>query len=224
MAEKPISFNSEMVRAILDDRKTQTRRVCKDQTATKYEWLENCEIYPLTLGEGYTGWGKDCGFSFLVPTKCPYGKVGDLLWVKETNFLYGHWIKNGKTKTGKQAYKFMPEKSTKNMHFGARYLDNPPVEICTKKNELGWFKRPSIFMAKIHTRTWVEKTGIRVERVQDITNGDIQAEGAAEFGCVTHRLNFETLWNSINEKRGHGWDVNPWCWCISFKKVKNNCN
>jgi hypothetical protein len=250
--EKPIIFQGDMVRAILDGRKTQTRRVIK---LPRFVKEHDSEIAVWSLGKKPTSWESN-EFAFMdyawpietYPTyvKCPYGKVGDKLWLRETHYLYGHWVKNGKTKTGKQAYKFVAKKSTDACYFGARYLDNPPIKICTKKNEAGWFKCPSIFMKKEDARTWVEKTGVRVERIQDITEVDAKAEGVQElcrFGvwgweyygdvspaklksircstiCKTARRSFHGLWDSINKKRGFGWDKNPWVWVIEFKVIK----
>ena len=85
--EKPIIFNAEMVRAILDGQKFMTRRICKDQTAKEYMWVEATPMFP-TDEKLYTGWAKDCGFDYLLPVKCPQGKAGDHLWVRET-FITG---------------------------------------------------------------------------------------------------------------------------------------
>lgn len=100
-------------------------------------------------------------------------------------------------------------------------------------------KTSSMFMYKSLARTWFEVTGVKVERVQDISDADCIAEGVEEVGSRHYRnynypcpdqnyyagvlsakVSFETLWDSINKKRGYGWEVNPWVWCISFERTK----
>jgi len=181
---KPILFNSEMVRAILDGRKTQTRRIVKPQ--------------PEEILQG--DWSE----------LCPYGKVGDRLWVRET-FKY---MNLEHTKVG---YKASIDETCNDGAFIR--LGN-------------W--RPSIHMPKWAARIFLEITNIRVERVQDITSHDCIAEGlpvpmvcdATEYRDQTHlNLNksherikeyFQKLWDSINKKRGYGWEDNPWVWVIEF--------
>lgn len=195
--DKPILFNAEMVRAILDGRKTQTRRVVKPQPWYEknywfYEYKKGCSHY---IGDVFPT--EHWALENMLPY-CPYGQVGDRLWVKEDIFIHCSFA--GKTQISYQA-----------TNDSYRMFD---FEIEHKRSF-----RAALFMSKKFARIFLEVTDIRVERVQDISNEDIRAEGAAEFGCTTHRLNFQTLWDSINKKRGFGWDVNPWVWCIEFKKV-----
>lgn len=88
--------------------------------------------------------------------------------------------------------------------------------------------RPSIHMQKWACRIWLEVTGVRVERVQAITEDDARAEGLDSFHptwhegfCESYREQFATLWDSLNAKRGYGWDTNPWVWVIDFKVVND---
>ncbi len=198
--DRPIIFNSEMVRAILDGRKTQTRRVIKPQPN-----------YQKRFGQPESEVNAD-----IAKRKCPYGKVGDRLWVQETLYrVVPAWI--GKYKAD-----------------GKTVGGDLPLVYPWKCKVLS-----GRFMPKSCARIWLEITKIRVERVQDISEEDAKAEGVEpqeikhlreiaetipDSSYCPHKLTFSELWDSINEKRGYGWDVNPWCWCISFKKVKNNCN
>ena len=236
MTERPILFNTEMVKAIFEGRKTQTRRVIKPQ--------------PKTYHNNSLLWSKDVKQSFLDVLKfdlpiiwqngrtirrwadklCPYGKKGDLLWVKETHFVYGAWVKNGLTKKGKQKYKFKP--SPKKIVY---FIDTLPnnIKILTSKHSVGYFKRPSIFMPKKYARTWLKIKDIRVEKVQDINDIDSLAEGIGwDDFCPKECSNgyypgafdrpseaFEYLWDSINFKRGCGWDKNPYVWVVEFERV-----
>lgn len=164
MTERPILFSGPMVRAILDGRKTQTRRVAKDRDKP-----------------------------------CKYGIAGDRLWVRET------W----------QSAAAMGVCHASDDYFVYRATD-PDWETCE-----GWQWRPSIFMPRKASRITLEITDVRAERLQDITNKDARAEGLAR-GTVYPRMWFEDLWDSINAKRGFGWDVNPFVWVITFKKVGSN--
>jgi len=226
--ERPILFTSEMVRAVLEGRKTQTRRVCKDQTATGYEWLENCEMYPSTLGETYTGWAKNCGHSFLLPTKCPYGGVGDRLWVRETHYRYGKWVKNGISKTGRQKWRF------KGSLTKIRYIDEG-VRGRIRKNiyrKEGWYKRPSIFMPKWAARIWLEITNIRVEKLQNMRFSDWLADFCPNtnqqnkalqtfIGMQNQKEMSQEFWDTINAKHGYSWESNPYVWVIEFKQIRS---
>ena len=87
MKARSILLNGPMVRATINGLKTQTRRVCKDQTASNYTHKTDWPVFP-DGSNRYTGWTKDCGHAFLLPTKCHYGNPGDLLWVRETFSLW----------------------------------------------------------------------------------------------------------------------------------------
>ncbi len=78
--------------------------------------------------------------------------------------------------------------------------------------------KPSIHMPKRYARIWLEVTGVRVQRLQDMTCADAGKEGLG-FGSTAYR-NFQELWDTLNAKRGHGWDTNPFVWVITFRKAK----
>ncbi len=170
MNEKPILFSTPMVRAILLGKKTQTRRVIN---------LKNEHGLPLH-------------YSRIVDRPCPYGKVGDRLWVRET------WLKDG------EVYLYKAD-------FGKGILSS--------SWEGHW--KPSIHMPKVACRIRLEIVNVRVERLQDISHEDAVAEGCQkEDGRSWGRLGFSQLWDQINKDRGFGWDVNPWVWVLDFKRVE----
>lgn len=217
MKERPILFSAPMVRAILDGSKTQTRRIGKIQCP---EWtelgvehvthatngLEAVATYAAFPNRGTARWGI-CA--------CPYGVAGDRLWVKETHWRYGRWVKNGKTKSGRQAWTFKPAAKEDTV----LYVHGPKP----RRTELGWHKRPSIFMPRWASRITLEITKVRVERLKDISADDAKAEGVDDAWLVAHHLSSDRvngychLWDSI-----HGncaWDKNPWVWVLEFKKA-----
>ena len=101
-----------------------------------------------------------------------------------------------------------------------RRVDRADVPAGDERLSRGW--RPSIHMPRWASRITLEVTGVRVERVCDITSNDARCEGVdAEPGDVLRA--FERLWNGINADRGFGWAVNPWVWCVSFKRLALGC-
>jgi hypothetical protein len=202
--EKPILFNTEMVKAVLSGRKTQTRRVIKPQPPSKTSNgtpFDSFQETTLPVSEGYdlTAYMDNP----LYIGKCPYGQVGDRLWVRET------W-QSDKDKT-KFIYK----------------ADYSEFFTCDNDILFGW--KPSIHMLRRASRINLEIVDIGIERVQDIDDEDSIKEGAlflndpsssAIWGRGFGRACFRTLWESINEKRGYGWDVNPWVWVVEFKVIK----
>jgi hypothetical protein len=213
MNEKPIIFSGEMVRAILDGRKTQTRRVIKPQPPAGTFWDGNSNLfcYPdSTIG---------------IMRNCPYGAPGDLLWVRET------WA------SVKELDNIKPKEllgSNNTLPLWYRADNHPRFEDegiyfadCGK-----W--RPSIFMPRWASRITLRVTDVRVERVQDIDKKSAIAEGIQwreafpEGYTVGHDydiraydavISFKKLWDRINGKRGYGWDVNPWVWVVEFELV-----
>lgn len=179
-----------MVRAILDGRKTQTRRVVKKIPCACGVW-DPTETPAIDerghYMEGHSGvWWCECCLSD--PIKCPYGKPGDRLWVRET---WGRLDINGTVEY--------------------RADENP-------KSVGVW--RPSIHMPRWASRITLEITGIRVERLQDISEDDARAEGVTAIplpgGKRCYVAEFSNLWESIN---GDGsWNLNPWVWVVEFRK------
>jgi hypothetical protein len=191
--EKPIIFSKPMVQAILDGIKTQTRRVI--DLHPPYTYVEE----NWATGEYYKAFSMDeYGDYHNLP--CPKGNVGDILWVKETyrtDARYDHM------------------KPTDIPH-------NAPIEYFTDiQFHIGKI-RPSIFMCRWMSRITLEITGVRVERVQDITEDDTTAEGMWKDPCdqyaPTNKAQFMTLWDEINGKK-HPWESNPYVWVINFKVV-----
>ncbi len=183
--ERPILFSGPMVRAILEGRKTQTRRVAK------------------FTGGGHVRLGKrrwHPGDPEAV-LACPYGQPGARLWVRET---WQH--ENG---------------SCENHKCGQ------PTHIYYKATEVypeSMIWRPSTFMPRWASRIDLEIEGVRVERLQEINDADIRSEGVTAEPLRwraerARRAIFPQLWDSLNAKRGFGWDKNPWVWVVEFRKV-----
>ncbi len=226
MTDKPIIFNGAMVRAILDGRKTMTRRVLKPQPKT------NCALVGL-YAPGLTAVFEDISFNALPDHKVriPF-TPGTRLWVRETHFAFGHWITTDiLTKTGKPKRKFIRRRdSIVVFEKPSCGIDPPNVD-----DVMGWYRRPSIFLERDDSRLTLTVTDVRVQRVQEISSADIRAEG-----CITEEWDrllesvpvgtphenerdvFRSLWDSINEKRGFGWEANPWVACYSFEVGNHN--
>ena len=197
MKERPILFSGDMVRAILDGRKTQTRRAVKLIPQDKRTIL--CS-FSNEKGAIFND-GRGLSVSTFVPIKCPYGQPGDRLWVREG------W---GYIGTGE--------------NFKLVYKATVPPGLFTDRNAI-WKK--TLFMPRWASRITLEITGVRVERVQDISDGDISEEGISplpkELGynkILSSRTNFRNKWDSLYDKRGYSWDDNPWVWVIEFRASK----
>ena len=192
---KPIIFSTPMERAILEGRKTQTRRVIKIDDAPE-NWKISIAGTSIVRTEPYD-------------VKLPRYAAGDILWVRET------WAKR--------------------IHSDNRYYykaDNNLGAIFNREDDK-W--RSPIFMPREAARIFLQVTNVRVERLQDITEEDAIAEGL-NIGTVdnekyaknnAYRLladnlpvaMFADLWDSLNAKRGYGWEKNPWVWVIEFEKI-----
>jgi hypothetical protein len=229
--EIPILFSAPMVRAILGGRKTMTRRIVKPQP---HERCNNASV----------GIDNVVRFSFIDiemnpvsnvewDVRCPYGKPGDLLWVRET--IARSEIHN--PVTGK----------IEDVYGGSYVADGAPI-LSNNGYDLVWeYKRnkvPSIHMPKAAARIWLEVFSVKVERLQDISEEDAIAEGIMTYTDTTGRrfkdytanasgyghpdhdyptvgvavASFRTLWDKINGPES--WEANPFVWVIEFKRVK----
>lgn len=194
--ERPIIFSGPMVRAILADRKSQTRRVVKPQPIDFYV----ASYEPMTLIDAVPGELMARRIMF------PYGIPGDRLWVRET------W-----THTGEGVWSPRDAAAAGGGRVLYRATDEAPCKGC-------WF--PSIHMPRWASRITLEIVAVRVERVQEISGDDAFAEGVVDdirlsieawnARAVAH---FRNLWNDLNAKRGFGWDANPWVWVVEFKRI-----
>ena len=208
MAIKPILFNTEMVRAILDGRKNCTRRLVKSQPDEKH-------TYPLGFVTDSTerkevgcfGFGIDEYGGSIQYAKPPY-HTGDILYIRETWHKYTKRVGKGGS-----------------CHLEEFYGYKASVANSEDANE-PW--KPSIHMPKEAARIWLKVTDVRVERLQEITVDGIRNEGlssmAVHAGDMEIALKeWENLWNSTIKKANldcFGWDANPYVWVIEFERCE----
>ena len=217
MKETGIMMSGNHPKLVMDGIKTQTRRVITHQPPPYCDSVER-----LSTGAWNFYKESDPNFHAYLKGQCPYGQVGDRLWVRETHYKFGRWQKNGWTKTGKQAWTFVATTDQ------VRYMDNLPEKLwagwtreqLSSKAYSDWVKRPAIFMSRRDSRITLEITEVRVGRVQEINPSDILAEGYDPFGILSGAFWFKELWDSLNAKRGFGWSSNCFVWVLSFKEVK----
>ena len=190
MPIKPILFNTEMVRAILDGRKDATRRIVKGFIPNDAVWGYTAftpKGYISCRGTFADGYGEKF---FKLPCES-----GDILYVRET------W-----------------KEAPKGYYYYEDWQKDDIADV-TKWN-------PSIHMPKEAARIWLKVTDVRVERLQEITEVQAQAEGCNSgllTGACTARGQFEDLWNSTIKKSDidrYGWDANPWVWVIEFERCE----
>ena len=180
MKERPILFNDAMVRAILDGRKTQTRR----------------------------------------PVKPAYvnGQPGDRLWVRETFYAWGRWERQFSAKKNRDEWHFadMTLESGKQYRYAVGHCgDNGPRQRGSVTPQ--WWKRPAIHMPRWASRITLEVTGVRVERLQDISSADCWAEGIQHSPDVDPYHEFADLWSSVYG--AESWEANPWVWVVEFRRL-----
>ncbi|EIF6083277.1 hypothetical protein H7380_001302 [Salmonella enterica] len=206
MKELGMIFNAEMVRAILDGRKTQTRRVLATyQDAVKFcpEWDVNGKQIFIVLGEkDHTGMNP-----VITAIPCPFGQPGDRVWVRETFRVHSR-----ATDVATLVYRASVRNSwTEQTH-------RVPVAVCNKPaTPEKW--TPSIHMPRWASRITLEITGVRVERLNSITESDAEAEGVTDTGFGDLLVDgYRYLWKSIYGEES--WAANPWVWVIEFKRVE----
>lgn len=218
-AEHGLLMYPHEVRAVLDDRQIRFTRVIKPQPVTKdKEFQERPEI--ISDGTLYFS-------SLYLNIKCPYGKVGDKLWVRESwRCTGGGSLRNIIYRAeGDSAMSFcgIDDGRSGILHVPESHWAEWDRLVYKTNKSCNW--RSPIHMYKWVARLWLEVTGVRVERVQDITHGDMRREGIEGTPCgpglqdYSYEKEFAELWDSINKKRGYGWDKNPWVWVIEFRRI-----
>lgn len=213
MKDRPILFSGPMVRAIIDGRKTQTRRIVKPQPPDRWNRV--------LFVKGVAQWMYQIPACDHHDVKCPYGKPGDRLWVRESLIL-----KHADTPIEQWCYK----------------ADEAPIHIlgidnvrCSQMVVWAHHKEgtscSAIHMPRWASRITLEIADIRVQRVQEISEEDARAEGIAGNGyadlrpdgelrdgpSIKYRADFHDLWNSINGPES--WNANVWVWAISFQRL-----
>ena len=238
MKEHQILFNAQMVRAILDGRKTQTRRLVKQSSGP--HTIEQVIATPDSLDA-------------FIRHRCRYGQPGDRLWVRES-WRIGAWDED----SGCVAIDYMadgycrkewikPTNDPRGEIFARLWLQsaNDARKVYGELDQYDWQAgespcrwRPSIHMPRWASRILLEIVSVRVERLQAISDADAQAEGVERVvigegwrrycddeivgvpPCATARDSYGTLWQQIN---GPGsWDANPWVWVIEFRRIDDN--
>lgn len=214
MKERPILLSAPMVQAILDGRKTQTRRV-KGLDHVNTAWNRTAIEKADCRGGLWHFWdGHEGSSSFAAfVAKCPYGQPGDRLWVKETFRMWDHSIDAVEVEysaDGIFQYVEMEHRQKRELK-GLHKRDNKGKKLT----------HPSIFMPRWASRITLEITAVRVERLQEISEDDAKAEGVSPSLPVADERwvnSYHLLWDSINAKT-HPWRSNPFVWVISFRKV-----
>ena len=209
MKQRPILFSTPMVQAILAGRKTMTRRIVKHEIDSR--GLRATDV-PF---EDFHG--KE--------VKCPYGKIGDVLWVRET---WARAIGSEELTTSEKA-------TAVEISLERFIVFKADSKEETHPEHPEWGKKlwkPSIHMPKDAARIWLRITGVRVERLWDISEQDAKAEGVFKTNAVNEwyymenvyntdspLIAFERLWQSINGEQS--WTDNPWVWVVEFERIEN---
>lgn len=220
MAIKPILFNTEMVRAILDGRKTCTRRICKDANECTVPDMEFYNADRRTYAVHNFADKEHTEQLSIAERTCPICP-GDILYVRETWHKYTKRIGKGESCRLAEFYGYKASVAN------------------SEDAEEPW--HPSIHMPKEATRIWLKVTDVRVERLQDITPKGAESEGVGnlfyddigygeknygtevdpEYGITKEQ--FAWLWESTIKKSNidrYGWDANPWVWVIEFERCE----
>lgn len=223
MTERGILFSAPMVRALLDGSKTQTRRAVKLPVEYDAAWRGGWKIVHSKVTQTVEMFnelrGRPLGCDVAI---CPYGQPGDRLWVRET------WADLEQITDGCFARQAIYRADD------IEQYGNEDEFVDVTSPDMRW--RPSIHMPRWASRILLEITGVRVERLHDISDQDAIAEGISRVGpgwerwhpdpadtehtgsTQDPRLSYRGLWESIN---GAGsWDANPWVWVVEFKRVR----
>lgn len=244
MKERPILMSAPMVRAILEGRKSQTRRVVKPEPPPQP--APNCHplhkaIHPEPYLDAYCGgkkteknprgmgvewcWWQVDDRQCLPAFRCPYGIPGDRLWVREAHaILPATAYRGSREEDGSQ----IPHRESGDGYYWSIYRE-------------GWSRSaprwsPSIHMPRWASRLTLEIKSVRVERLQEISEEDARAEGISDGGCLScgesepcgcadpepsARDTFAYLWHERYGDSDKGWHSNPWVWVIQFERIED---
>lgn len=214
MKERPILFSGPMVRAIVTGQKTVTRRAVKEWQQPSLQedgtWFATAQRHQ-RWGFGVSGDDPEsCAAELASSGVCPYGRRGDRLWLREA------WAQINVAQAPGESWVVYRE--------------------CDNRTDYGGPWKPSIHMPRWASRILLEITDVRVERLQDISDEQAEAEGIE--GCIpscpgsydehgnpecdcmnlTYEQSFQALWESINGRKS--WDANPWVWVVEFKRIE----
>ena len=229
MTDRPIIFSAPMIRALLDGRKTMTRRVLKDQPG------DLDRPFMMDDGSWHVADSQGCHMS---PLDVRWRR-GDRLWVRETYYQFGHWepVDTKRTRTGRLKWCFVADRP--DVLFEPP--EGEPVRLGRHHRDPAtpaWHKRLARFMPRAFSRLTLIVENVRVERLQEISEADAIAEGikrnhhgngdqwcdyplgSSAAGWTDPRDSFESLWRSL-----HGpdaWAANPWVCAISFRTINAN--
>ncbi|WLH92801.1 hypothetical protein PSH87_12885 [Pseudomonas sp. FP453] len=204
--ERPILFSGAMVRAILSGQKTVTRRLVKGNQipsrsksdSPEHQWIAVVQDHPRWGFAAFGATEQECAAELAMYGGCPYGRRGDRLWVREA------WAEINVAQAPGESWVVYRE--------------------CDNRTDYGGPWKPSIHMRHRDSRILLEITGVRVERLQDISEEQAQAEGIGVQATESFRaagversagFAFRDLWAST----GGDWDANPWVWVVEFKRV-----
>ena len=230
MAEKGILFNTEMIRAIIDGRKTQTRRPIRPQPMGRLCYSmagSNAGKWGYMTEICRRAWGYSGDDILQNPTKedleerwTPPCHTDDLLYVRETWFYESHMedLTAGEPDLPSGRYK----------HRYVYYADQPDYPVNVGAGATGW--RPSIHMPKEAARIWLKVTNVSVQRLKEITDEDAIAEGFEADETFKAHERFAMTWNSVygftkavngwRMSSPENWGLNPWVWVISFEQIE----
>lgn len=246
--EHPTLFSGAMVRALLDDSKTKTRRVVTDMNTVGNWKPSQCDMTRAWVDPGPSPAGNPGPYlkahvtandNEIVDRLYPRYAVGDRLWVRETwTADFGQSFSDNDGAWWHEMPKSLrTERAVAMLHFAAddsRYHNPRIPDVGVEANRSDWEPsdidregmrwQPSIFMPRWASRITLELTAVGVERVQSISHEDVFAEGiertnSSSVGIARER--YQRLWDSLNAKRGYGWDVNPWVWVLTFRRVNS---
>ncbi|EKZ5664246.1 hypothetical protein REX01_003449 [Klebsiella aerogenes] len=252
MTERGMIFNGEMVRAILDGQKTQTRRIMKVQPEPSksrpgdFGFSSKKLESMVHISDFAPGNSPIADYHLFIQEHCcPFGAVGDRIWVRETWALLGNedgccmdWNDNlckGDEKTAARIYRASCEQRPGD--YGLWSIpDNATWKPHTENEKFEGAWRPSIHMPRWASRILLEITDVRVERLSAISEEDAIAEGVPPAGSLlpdylgtfltpkgdfaTAKISFQRLWESIYG--AESWEANPWVWVIEFKRIEEH--